>query len=223
MAEKNTIQADFDRIAELAPGQWDHNAHYHSYLLKHLPLQMESALEIGCGTGAFARMLANRTKLVTAVDLSPQMLQKAREQSGQYTNIDFRQQDVMESDFKENSCDCIVSIATAHHLPLAEFLGKAEKVLKPGGVLLLLDLYQQETAGDYLTTLAAIPANLLLMLVKTGRLSKSREEIKAWEEHGKHDTYMTLKDIQRVCREVLPGTVVKRHLFWRYSLYWRKG
>ena len=46
------IQADFDRIALLSSDEWDHNSHYHSFLLKHIPPRCTQALEIGCGTGA---------------------------------------------------------------------------------------------------------------------------------------------------------------------------
>jgi hypothetical protein len=33
---------------------------------------------------------------------------------------------------------------------------------------------------------------------------------------------MKLEEIRRVADEVLPGAIVRRHLFWRYSLVWRK-
>lgn len=45
---------------------------------------------------------------------------------------------------------------------------------------------------------------------------------KAWAEHGKHDTYLTLAQLREICKKVLPGVKVKRHLLWRYSLTWRK-
>ena len=54
----STFEADFDRLALLDEEGWTANNHYHDSLLKHLPLNCENALEIGCGTGAFARDLA---------------------------------------------------------------------------------------------------------------------------------------------------------------------
>jgi len=67
------IQADFDRLALLSRDGWDHNSHYGDFLLKHIPQDCESALEIGCGAGAFARLMAKRAGRVLALDLSPQV------------------------------------------------------------------------------------------------------------------------------------------------------
>lgn len=55
---ENTVQSDFDHLACLQDGGWDHNRHYHSFILKHMPATCEVALEMRCGTGAFARQMA---------------------------------------------------------------------------------------------------------------------------------------------------------------------
>ena len=54
----STVEADFDRLALLDDEGWTTNNQYHDSLLKHVPEDCEDALEIGCGTGAFARALA---------------------------------------------------------------------------------------------------------------------------------------------------------------------
>ena len=71
------VREDFDRIALLTERAGCERSFYHDYLLRHLMLQCESALEIGCGTGAFTRQLAGRAQHVTGIDLSPQMLRLA--------------------------------------------------------------------------------------------------------------------------------------------------
>jgi 2-polyprenyl-3-methyl-5-hydroxy-6-metoxy-1,4-benzoquinol methylase len=74
----NTVREDFDRLADLSEGDsWDHNAHYHSYLLKHLPAHLAETLEVGCGTGTFTRMLAECSERVIAVDLSARIVEVA--------------------------------------------------------------------------------------------------------------------------------------------------
>jgi SAM-dependent methyltransferase len=65
------IRNDFDRLAQFDEDGWTHNNHYHSFLLKHVPASCENALEIGCGTGAFSRLLAERSQHVLGLDLAP--------------------------------------------------------------------------------------------------------------------------------------------------------
>jgi ubiquinone/menaquinone biosynthesis C-methylase UbiE len=215
------IQADFDQLAAFSTDGWDHNSHYHRFLLRHVPAHCSQALELGCGSGAFARLLANRAQQVLALDLSPQMIRIARKRSTNYTNIDFQRADARVWEFPPESFDCICSIATLHHLPLEETLAKMKRALRANGVLLVLDLYQESFFGAY-TSLAAIPLNLVLRYLKTGRFLDPPEVRAAWAEHGRHDTYLTLSQLRQRCQALLPGVKIRKHLFWRYSLIWKK-
>ena len=82
--EINTIQSDFDKLALLDADNWDHNSHYHNYLLKQVPSNTTIALEIGCGAGAFSRQLSGYVDRVLALDLSPEMIKLAQQRSVQY-------------------------------------------------------------------------------------------------------------------------------------------
>jgi hypothetical protein len=94
--------------------------------------------------------------------------------------------------------------------------------LKPGGTLIVLDLFQEEGLADALTSGLAVPVNAALRLVKTGRLRRPRELRAAWAEHGRHDSYLTLDQVRQICDSVLPGAQVRKHLLWRYSITWKK-
>jgi ubiquinone/menaquinone biosynthesis C-methylase UbiE len=217
-----TIRNDFDRLATIDTGGWNHNDHYHPYLLRHIPEPCGDSLEIGCGTGTFARLLGERSRHVLALDLSPEMVQIAQERSKDFQNVDYRVANVLEWPFPVEGFDCIASIATLHHLPLEEMLAKMKSALKPGGVLLILDLHKAKSLSDYLLRAVAIPVNILVLLAKTGRLRPSQAERWAWDEHVKHDHYLHVPAVRLICQELLPGAVVKVHLFWRYSIIWRK-
>ena len=67
------LREDFDRIALLAEDPSDHNARYHGFLIDQLPPSFGTALDIGCGTGAFSRLLAARADHVLGLDLSPKL------------------------------------------------------------------------------------------------------------------------------------------------------
>ena len=218
----DTVRADFDRLAEFDSKGWNHNTHYHDFLLRQMPAHVESALDIGCGTGCFARLLASRADHVVGIDLSPNMIRLAQERSTQFPNIRYDVADVLATDLPPEAFDCIASIATLHHVPLETALLKAKDALKPGGVLLVLDLFQDEGIGDLMNSVLAVPVNCLLTRIKCGRQKTSPQAQAAWDQHGEHDTYLTLREVRRIARPLLPGAIVRRHLLWRYSLVWQK-
>ena len=218
----STIQADFDRIALLANDGWDHNVHYHSFLLEHVPAHCQEALEIGCGTGSFSRLLATRSNRVLALDLSPQMIRIAKERSTQFPNIDFQVADVTSCDMPSEQFDCIVTVATLHHLPMTHMLLKIKNSLRVNGVLLILDLFKGEGLSDVITNALAAPVSVGLKLIRTRQLISSREVREAWREHGRHDVYLRLAQVRNTCAEILPDAKIRKHLLWRYSVIWKK-
>jgi ubiquinone/menaquinone biosynthesis C-methylase UbiE len=54
---------------------WDHNAYYHRLLLRRMPQPCRRVLDAGCGTGAFAARLAQRSEQVDALDRSAGMIE----------------------------------------------------------------------------------------------------------------------------------------------------
>lgn len=170
---------------------------------------------------------------ILALDFSPEMIRIARERSAQFPNIEFELADVMERDLEsfrgghrplasEAGFDCIATIATLHHLPYAEMLAKMKAALKPGGVLLVVDLFEPAVLMDSLLNLVAIPVSVGLRLMHYGRLLPPREERDAWKAHEQHDRYPTMREVRDVCARVLPGAKIKQHLLWRYSIVWKK-
>lgn len=218
----STLQADFDRIALVSPDGATHNEHYHDFLLRHLPSPCQNALDIGCGAGAFARRLAERSQRVTAIDLSPEMIRLAQERSAKFRNIDFQLADINEVSLSPESFDCIASIATLHHLPFAEILLKMKTALRSRGTILILDLFEPEGLFDSLSNLAAIPVSVGLRLRHQGRLLPKRVERAAWAAHERHDRYPTMQEVRALCARIVPGAHVKKHLLWRYSIVWNK-
>jgi SAM-dependent methyltransferase len=221
MTINDQIRSDFDRIAPLADDSvWNHNNHYHDFLLKQIPAHCDRALEIGCGTGGFARLLATRAIQVVGIDLSPEMIRIATEQSQKFGSITYQVADLLTLDLPP--FNYVSSIATLHHIPLQEALLKIKSLIAPGGVLAVLDLFQEETPWERLPSLLAAPYSRMMRLLKTGKLHESPELMTAYAEHGKTDHYLHLSEIRAICRDVLPGAIVRQHLLWRYSIVWRK-
>jgi 2-polyprenyl-3-methyl-5-hydroxy-6-metoxy-1,4-benzoquinol methylase len=180
-----------------------------------------SALDVGCGTGDLSRLLAARADRVRALDLSANMIRVAKGRCASSPNIDFEIADVMTCALEPASFDCIASIATLHHLPMQPVLERLRDALRPGGVLMVLDLFTPASVADRLAWAASYPLNVLIRL-RHGYRPPSRDARKVWNEHGRRDVYPRLRDVRALCAAYLPGADVRRHLLWRYSIVWRK-
>ena len=218
----STVEADFDRLALLDDEGWTANNQYHNSLLKHVPADCENALEIGCGTGAFARALARRCKRVLALDLSAEMIRAARSRSSQLENLEFLLADAMTWEFPQSHFDFVCSIATLHHLEQRELMLKIKNALKPRGILVVLDLVQSDSLTERMCDVIGLGVSSGLRLFHNGRLQPPAEVRKAWEQHGKHDSYLTMRQVRALADEILPGSSVERCLLWRYLLVYQK-
>ena len=216
------IGEEFDRIALLTERHGSVGDVYRNYLSRQLPPHSEHALEIGCGIGEFARLLATRARSVVAIDLSPQMIRLAKSRSADYPNIEYLQGDVMSVALPAEGYDCIVSMATLHHLPLGEALRKIKDALKPNGVLIIHDLVAADGLVENVRSALAYPVSMARRLWKTGRLRAPREVREAWAEHGKGEVYLTLNEVREMCRQYLPEARIQRHLLWHYTVVWHK-
>lgn len=218
------IREEFDRIALLTERHDSGRVGdiYYNYLMQHLPPRLENTLEIGCGWGAFTRLLASRARNVVALDLSPEMIHLAKARSASYQNIEYQLGDVMRLSLPAEGYDCIVSIATLHHLPLEQALLKMKDALKPNGILVIHDLAADDTILDRGLSALAYPVSAVRRFWKMGRMRMPREVRKAWNEHGKNEVYLTLAEVREMCRKYFPEALVKRHLLWRYTVVWRK-
>jgi SAM-dependent methyltransferase len=201
---RDLIRADFDRIA-LVPNESDED----DELLSLLPDRMTNALELGCGQGRFARRLALRAAKVVAVDLSPKMIEVAKRDAP--ANVEF----VVGDGVPSGEFDCAVSIATLHHMQLVETIEQLARALKPGGMLLVRDLYAEGKVSDYLLNFPGWVRR------KLQRRETSAEARAAWAEHAKHDHFPSLDEVIAGAK-VLPGARVTREKWWRYTLVWRK-
>jgi SAM-dependent methyltransferase len=91
-------------------------------------------LEIGCGTGIFTEIFAASGATIVAVDLSKDLLDKARAR-----NLPADQVTFVEKPFEECNVDgpfdAVIGSSVLHHLEIDMALGRICELLKPGGFL----------------------------------------------------------------------------------------
>lgn len=213
------VRADFDVIARLSPTTSPPDR-LTRWLLAHLPERCGEVLEIGCGTGEATRFAAARADRVVALDLSPEMVRIACERSSARPNIDYRVADVTAWDYPESRFDAVISIATLHHLPFEQTIDAIKRTLRPGGVLLILDLLDRSPPRYLpLNALALLPLGWSRLRSIGARSSALR---RAYHEHGAHDVYLRPREARDFFARHLPGARVRHHVRWRYSVVWRK-
>lgn len=105
--------------------------------LQHFQLPLQSKiLEVGCGTGRTACYLAAQGYDVTAMDLLPSMVAKAKQRAtSQQLQIHFVEGDVCAIPFDSNQFDIIIAESVTNFTDIDQALSEYERVLKFGGTL----------------------------------------------------------------------------------------
>ena len=105
----------------------------------------DRVLDIGCGPGYFARMLAEAVGpegSVVGIDAAPEMIDYASRKARRLPNCTFQSGTAESLAFPDGTFDVVVSSLMMHHLPdevRQQALGEMRRVLRPGGTLLLAD------------------------------------------------------------------------------------
>ena len=99
-------------------------------------------LDIGCGVGRFTRALAQRAQRVISLDVSEEMLEKARELNPQLDNVDWVLGDGRSlAGVDDQAVDVCVSHVVFQHIPdpriTLGYIEEVGRVLKPKGWALI--------------------------------------------------------------------------------------
>ena len=133
----NQVAGRFDRV--YGPGRsWQAFGHL---LLRILPPL--TVADLGSGEGLLSELLARRCKKVIAVDNSEKIVAfgAAKAKKNGLKNLEFRLGDLSEPPIEAQSVDLVILSHALHHAEdPGKALASAQRILKSGGQVLILDL-----------------------------------------------------------------------------------
>ncbi|MFE5474370.1 class I SAM-dependent methyltransferase [Nocardia sp. NPDC056541] len=185
---------------------WNHNTHYHPWVLDQVPDTARTALDIGCGDGLLARKLATRCDAVLGVDIDDRVIANAPAAPNVHLeHADFRDLD--------QTFDVVTAVATLHHVPVREGVTALRHLVAPGGTLAVVGLWKMHPVSDF---------HYLPLLPAIWGLDRWRRRSHGGPDVTLADPRETLAEIRSAAAEHLPGAEIHRRLMWRYTLRWQR-
>lgn len=164
--------------------------------------ECQSVIDLGCGTGAQARVLANQGFSVTGVDSSEKMIAVARKNTANSTS--FIQQDITSIEFKETVFDA-ANISLVLHPntkeKITEIIWKAKTLIKQNGVVFITD-YGKGTG------VSGRIANGLIRIIESFAQPDHRKNYYSFMKQGGIDIFSSYPDIE----------IVKKHDYFNGAL-----
>ncbi|MFX4260585.1 class I SAM-dependent methyltransferase [Pelotomaculum propionicicum] len=147
------------------PGGFSHSIK----ILSGIPISEKSVvLDIGCGTGRTACYLSKtRGAYVFGLDKSVQMIEKANSRNlREGTDVNFMLGDALDMPFRDEVADIVLIESLLIFLPAEEALKECRRVLKPGGVIIDIEMTANRSLPEYarqqLKTVCGLPKILSL-------------------------------------------------------------
>ena len=210
---------------------WNHNDHFHGWILRNLPARRSAAVDVGCGKGALAGKLATHFAHVTGIDRNEGMAAAASARLRGVPQVSIKRCDF--ADFSsaagDGEADLITMVAVLHHMDIGDALARVPRLLAPGGRLLVVGLARVDTMADLAFDVVSAAANPVMGMIKHPRAVRPVRPVRppqrtpdAQPAVPMMDPTTTLAEITEAARAHLPGGTVRRRLFFRYTLRWEK-
>ena len=163
----------------------------------------ESAIDLGCGSGRVAHVLAKHYDRVRAIDLSPEMVALAQRKRP-HPRISFEAADLTTV---TGQYDLVISMMTLHHLPDVEAtLRHIAGLVKPGGTAILVDnaMPNATTRTEQRLWAARVLAQDVLHAFQKFRFSLNNR----WLDHLMSDRYLTPDSFVAEYARAFPGAAI---------------
>ncbi len=204
---------------------WNHNEHFHGWILRNLPARRGVAVDIGCGKGVLAGKLATQFAHVTGIDRNAGMAAAASSRLRGFPQVSIHRCDFADfsSTAGDGRADLITMVAVLHHLDLDDALARIPRLVAPGGRLLVVGVARPDSLADLAFDVVSAAANPVIGMIKHPQPVRPPERTPdAQPVVPMMDSTTTFAEIAKAARAHLWGSTVRRRLFFRYTLLWEK-
>lgn len=192
---------------------WNHNTAYHPWLVAIAAEHRGNVLDIGCGDGLLAQRLAPVSRSVTGIDTDPAAIARAADRLAPLRHVTVSQADFQDYQAGARRFDLITFVASLHHMDLRASLVKARDLLTPTGEIAAVGCSANKTVRDWVWSAMCVPAARIGSLLHSE--TRNIGVVVTDPQEG-------LDDIRGTVDEVLPGASVRRALYYRYLVRWRR-
>lgn len=138
MGSNIELKNDYERmVPEFHKGTLTYAEHLTRYLPAQALVTNKIVLDIACGSGYGAKLLASKAKKVYGVDINETSISYARKHYGA-KNIEYKVGDGERIPLEDNSVNVITTFETIEHIKdYQKFLKEVKRVLKPDGLAVI--------------------------------------------------------------------------------------
>jgi len=141
----NETKLVYDQIAVLWSASRQELWSYFKRFLDYVPAGSR-VLDAGCGNGRLVKLFETVKVDYTGLDFSQELISLAKKN---FSDKKFLVGNLLKLPFDNNSFDVVFCLAALHHLPSTNYrrqaLTELQRVLKPGGSLILINWYWNST------------------------------------------------------------------------------
>lgn len=195
---------------------WSHNDHFHGWVLRHLPAERRTALDVGCGQGGLVAALAPHFASVTGNDSDAAMRRATADRCADLHHVT-----VDGGDWTDlpGPLDLVTMVAVLHHLDVPAALAHVCRVLAPGGRFLAVGLAPPQSLPDHLWDVASMVTNPVIGLAKHPRVNRDGVQPPAYPVQ---DPTLPFDALRRLVEETMPGARMQHRLGFRHTIEWTK-
>lgn len=189
---------------------WNHNSAYHPWILRQIDGRFGlAALDVGCGEGLLLQRLSPHCATLVGIDPDPSSIARARRRLPQATLLT----QLFDNLSTDQSFDLITMVASLHHMELEPTLHKVRQLLGPGGQFLVVGLSARKSVADWVISALSVPVSLI-----GSTLHRETRDIGVQVAQPRE----SLAEIRAAAAKILPGTRIRRGVYYRYLLSYRQ-